>query len=68
MTPQLQQIFHSLNELTIPERWQVVEYLINQLKNAIANLDVLDRVNPLAAPLTSPQTIFAATQGSWSSG
>jgi hypothetical protein len=65
MTPQLQQIFHSLNELTLPERWQVVEYLINQLRTVIVNIDILDRVAPLAPLPTSPQAIFAATQGSW---
>jgi hypothetical protein len=65
MTPQLQQIFHSLNELTLPERWQVVEYLINQLRSVIVNIDIPDRVAPLAPLPTSPQAIFAATQGSW---
>ncbi|WP_246275801.1 hypothetical protein [Brasilonema bromeliae] len=66
MTPQLQQIFHSLNELTQSERWQVFDYLVNQLKNALTRSDVLDRSASQQPPKRSPQEIFASTQGSWS--
>lgn len=66
MTPQLQQIFHSLNELTQSERWQVFDYLVNQLKDAITRFDVRDRPAPQHPPKRSPQDIFASTQGSWS--
>lgn len=66
MTPQLQQIFHSLNELTQAERWQVFDYLVNQLKSALTRFDVRDRLASQQPPKRSPQEIFASTQGSWS--
>jgi hypothetical protein len=66
MTPQLQQIFHSLNELTQSERWQVFDYLVNQLKTALTRFDALDRPAPKQSPKRSPQEIFASTQGGWS--
>lgn len=66
MTPQLQQIFQSLNELTQSERWQVFDYLVNQLKNALTRSDILDRSASQQPPKRSPQEIFASTQGSWS--
>jgi hypothetical protein len=66
MTPQLQQIFHSLNELTQSERWQVFDYLVNQLKNALTRFDGRDRPASQHPPKPSPQEIFASTQGSWS--
>ena len=66
MTPQLQQIFHSLNELTLSERWQVFDYLVNQLKHAFTRFDRLDRPTSQPPLKRSPQEIFASTQGSWS--
>lgn len=66
MTPQLQQIFHSLNELTQSERWQVFDYLVNQLKTTLTRFDVRDRPASQQPPKHSPQEIFASTQGSWS--
>jgi hypothetical protein len=66
MTPQLQQIFHSLNQLTQSERWQVFDYLVNQLKNSLTRFDVLDCPASQQPPKHSPQEIFALTQGSWS--
>lgn len=66
MTPQLQQILYSLNELTQSERWQVFDYLVNQLKNALTRFDVRDCPAPQQPLKTSPQEIFASTQGSWS--
>jgi hypothetical protein len=66
MTPQLQQILHSLNQLTQSERWQVFDYLVNQLKNSLTCFDVRDRHAPQQPLKPSPQEIFASTQGSWS--
>ncbi len=66
MTPQLHQIFHSLNELTQSERWQVFDYLVNQLKDSLTRFDVLDRPAPQQPLKRLPQEIFASTQGSWS--
>jgi hypothetical protein len=66
MTPQLQQIFHNLNELTQSERWQVFDYLVNQLKTALTRFDVRDRPASQQPLKYSPQEIFASTQGSWS--
>jgi hypothetical protein len=66
MTPQLQQIFHSLNQLTQSERWQVFDYLVNHLKNSLTRSDVHDRTASQQPPKCSPQEIFASTQGSWS--
>ena len=66
MTPQLQQIFHNLNQLTQSERWQVFDYLVNQLKNSLTRFDVFDRPSSQQPPKLSPQEIFASTQGSWS--
>jgi hypothetical protein len=66
MTSQLQQIFHSLNQLTQSERWQVFDYLVNQLKNSLTRSDVLDCPTSQKPPKHSPQEIFASTQGSWS--
>ncbi|WP_201447855.1 hypothetical protein [Calothrix sp. PCC 7507] len=66
MTPQLQQILHSLNQLTQSERWQVFDYLVNHLKNSLTRFDVLDRSASQQPPKRSPQEIFASTQGSWS--
>lgn len=66
MTPQLQQIFHNLNQLTQSERWQVFDYLVNQFKNSLTRFDVLERPVSQQPPKHSPQEIFASTQGSWS--
>jgi hypothetical protein len=66
MTPQLQQIFHSLNVLTQSERWQVFDYLANQFKNTLTRFDGHDRPALQQPQTRSPQEIFASTQGSWS--
>ena len=66
MTPQLQQIFHNLNQLTQSERWQVFDYLINQLKNSLTRSHVPDRSTAQHPLKQSPHEIFASTQGSWS--
>ena len=66
MTPQLQQIFRSLNTLTQLERWQVFDYLVNQLKDSLTRFDVLDRPASQQPLKRLPQEIFASTQGSWS--
>ncbi|MGF1676573.1 MAG: hypothetical protein ACFCUV_23275 [Rivularia sp. (in: cyanobacteria)] len=46
MSPQLQEIFHSLNQLTQSERWQVFDYLVNQFKNSLTHFDVRDQDAP----------------------
>jgi hypothetical protein len=66
MSPQLQEIFHSLNQLTQSERWQVFDYLVNHLKNSLTRFDVRDRPASQQPLKPSPQEIFASTQGSWS--
>ena len=66
MTPQLQQIFHNLNQLSQSERWQVFDYLINQLKNSLTRSHVSDRSASQHPIKQSPQEIFVSTQGSWS--
>jgi hypothetical protein len=66
MTPQLQQIFLNLNALTQSERWQVFDYLVNQIKNALTHVDGLDRPASQQPQKRTPQEIFALTQGSWS--
>ena len=65
MTPQLHQIFHNLNELTQSERWQVFDYLVNQFKDSLIRVDVLDHSASQQPLKQLPQEIFASTQGSW---
>jgi hypothetical protein len=60
MSPQLDQIFQDLSQLTLPERWQVVEYLIGQFKD---NIVVSPQVSDNAQ--ISAQEIFTVTQGKW---
>jgi hypothetical protein len=65
MTPQLQQIYRDLNAITPIERWQVVEYLITQLKGSAEAQETLSTVMTMPQPELSPQAVFAATCGSW---
>jgi hypothetical protein len=60
MSPQLQQIYQGLGEITAIERWQILEHLIGQFKSALGE-------NGIVATNTKPsaQEILAATRGSW---
>ena len=59
MTPQLQQIYQNLDQLTAIERWQIVEHLIGQFKHSISMAD------PETTANLSVQDILVTTQGSW---
>jgi hypothetical protein len=61
MSTQLQQVLDGLGRLTFDERWQVVEYLMRQLKDSF--------IRPLDPPRPQPtaQEILLSTCGSWGS-
>lgn len=63
MTPQLQQIYQDLNQLTPIERWQIIEHLIGQFKSSLGMNGAATIPSTLAKP--SAQEILALTQGSW---
>jgi hypothetical protein len=60
MSPQLQQIYQNLGEITAIERWQILEHLIGQFKCAVGETSgVMANIKP------SAQDILATTQGGW---
>jgi hypothetical protein len=63
MTPQLEQIYQDLSHLSPIEHWQVMEYLIGQLKGSAMPHEASATAMP--QPHLSAQEVFAATQGSW---
>jgi hypothetical protein len=63
MTPQLEQIYQDLSHLSPIEHWQVMEYLIGQLKGSAMPQELSATAMP--QPHLSAQEVFAATQGSW---
>lgn len=65
MTPQLQKIYQDLSHLSPMEHWQVMEYLLGQLKGA--TLPQEPSATALPQPHLSAQEVFAATKGSWGS-
>jgi hypothetical protein len=65
MTPELEQIYQDLSHLSPIEHWQVMEYLIGQLKRSAIPQETSATVIP--QPHLSAQEVFAATQGSWGS-
>lgn len=65
MTPQLQQIYQDLSRLSPHEHWQVMEYLIGQLKGA--TLPQESSATAIPQSHLSAQEVFAVTKGSWGS-
>ncbi len=61
MTPQLEQIYQDLSQITPIERWQILEHLIGQFRNVLGT----DQIAPVTTPKQSVEEILAATRGSW---
>jgi hypothetical protein len=61
MTPQLEQIYQDLSQITPIERWQILEHLVGQFRNVLG----ADPVAPIVTPQQSAEAILAATRGSW---
>jgi hypothetical protein len=60
MSPQLQQIYQDLGEITAIERWQILEHLMGQFKGALGETSSVT-----ATTKPSAQEILTTTQGSW---
>jgi hypothetical protein len=61
MTPQLEQIYQDLSQITPIERWQILEHLVSQFRNVLG----ADPVAPVTTPKQSAEAVLAATRGSW---